>query len=96
MISGKGQPVSALHHVHRLNDDVADPDVQMESSKDSGIHSRFHRKPCATIWRGVQVHDRRRDRELEPIIERRSGGPLKHFVNDIVRLPAGGVQARGV
>jgi hypothetical protein len=74
--SGAGKPVSALHPVHRLQDNVADPDIHVESSEDPGIHLRLDWKTRTTVWCVVQIHNRRRNRELEPIAERNTGSSL--------------------
>jgi hypothetical protein len=85
--SSERKPVSTLHRIKRLHHNIADPYVQMKSCEDAGSHLRLDRKARTAVWRGVQIHDRCCDCELEPIAEHNSGGLLEHFANDTVRFP---------
>ncbi len=82
------QPVPADDGFQRLHYRVTYAGVQMESAKDPFVHSSFDRVSRTAIRCGGQIHDRRSDRELEPVAERRDGRVLQHLSDNVVLVAA--------
>ena len=60
--------------------------VQVESGKDSFVHSSFDRVAGAAVRRRGQIHGRWADHVLESVTERGVGRVLQHLPYDLVRV----------